>query len=233
MTGAPAKLDRHIVPSILSADFANLARDVQIVQQAGAQSIQVDVMDGHFVPNLTVGPDVVKALRRASSIFLDLHLMIENPLDYIDAFAKAGADLITLHVEACEDPQHAIARIHGLGKKAGLAIRPKTPVTALWPYLDDLDMALVMTVEPGFGGQAFMPEMLPKVEALRARLGWNAPRCRLQVDGGINVKTAPLAAAAGADSLVAGSAVFGAPDVPRAFQELQKLIDLPVEPRVK
>jgi ribulose-phosphate 3-epimerase len=230
---ATQKLERRIVPSVLSADFANLARDVNLIHQGGAQSVQVDVMDGHFVPNITVGPIVVEALRKNTKIFLDLHLMIENPLKYIEAFAKAGADLITLHYEACSDPAEAIRQVKQLGVKAGMAIRPKTPETVLLPLLESLDLALVMTVEPGFGGQAFLPDMLTKVRTLRAKLGYENPRCLLQVDGGINVKTAGLAAEAGANSLVAGSAVFGAADPVKAFLDLQKLIDLPSNPQVK
>lgn len=224
---------RHIVPSVLSADFANLERDVKMIQAAGAQSVQIDVMDGHFVPNITVGPVVVEALRRQTTIFLDLHLMIENPLEYIGAFAKAGADLLTLHWEACSDPAAAVAAVKKLGVKAGLAIRPKTPADVLYPLLAKLDLALVMTVEPGFGGQAFMPEMLEKVRVLRHKIDAMGLPCQLQVDGGINAKTAALAAAAGATSLVAGSAVFGAPDPAAAFQNLEKLIDLPSKTQVK
>lgn len=232
-SAASPRLRRHIVPSVLSADFANLARDVNLIQTGGAQSVQVDVMDGHFVPNLTVGPIVVEALRKASTIFLDLHLMIEHPLRYVEAFAKAGADLITVHYEACEDPAAALRAIRALGVKAGMAIRPKTSESVLWPLLGSLDLALVMTVEPGFGGQAFLPDMLPKVRSLRQHIDAGRLQCSLQVDGGINKKTAPQAAEAGADSLVAGSAVFGAPNPVDAFLELQKLIDLPSNTQVK
>ena len=231
-------MKRSIVPSILAADFADLARDVRRVQSAGAESVQVDVMDGHFVPNLSVGPAVVAALHRETSLFLDLHLMIENPLRFIDAFAKAGAGLITVHWEACRNPAEAIGAIKQCGIKAGLAIRPKTGAEVLDPFLRELDMALVMTVEPGFGGQSFMPEMLDKVRALRRRIDAENGSCRLQVDGGINFQTAPLAAAAGADSLVAGTAVFGAPDAAQAFRQLQALVasipvDFPSQSQVK
>ena len=224
---------RHIVPSVLSADFANLERDVRMIQAAGAQSVQFDVMDGHFVPNITIGPVVVEALRRRTAIFFDLHLMIENPLNFIGAFAKAGADLLTLHWEACQDPALAVAAVKKLGVKAGMAIRPKTPADVLYPLLAKLDLALVMTVEPGFGGQAFMPEMLEKVCLLRRKIDDMGLPCQLQVDGGINPKTAALAAEAGASSLVAGSAVFGAADPAKAFHDLEKLIDLPSKTRVK
>jgi ribulose-phosphate 3-epimerase len=218
------KLKRHIVPSALSASFAHLAQDVKLIQVAGAESIQIDVMDGHFVPNITVGPVVVESLRKETSIFLDVHLMIENPLQYIGAFAKAGSNLLTVHWEACNDALAVVREIKKLGAKAGVAIRPKTPADVLFPLLKELDYALVMTVEPGFGGQAFMPDMLEKVRALRKRLDDAKLTCELQVDGGINPKTAKLAADAGATSLVAGSAVFGAPDPAQAFRDLQKLI---------
>jgi ribulose-phosphate 3-epimerase len=213
-----------IVPSVLSADFAHLARDVQRMEKAGAKSVQIDVMDGHFVPNITVGPLFVEAIRRVSSIFLDVHLMIENPLDYIGVFAQAGSDLLTVHWEACPDPRKAIHEIKQLGVQAGMAIRPKTPADTLFTLLPELDVALVMTVEPGFGGQAFMPEMLEKVRELRRRIDQGSISCQLQVDGGINAETAPLAAQAGATSLVAGSAIFAAPDPTKAFQELTALV---------
>ena len=219
-----AKLKRHIVPSALSASFAYLARDVKLIQGAGAESIQIDVMDGHFVPNITVGPVVIESLRKETDIFLDVHLMIENPLQYIGVFAKAGSSLLTAHWEACKDPLAVIKEIKKLGVKAGMAIRPKTPVDVLLPLLKDLDYALVMTVEPGFGGQAFIPQMLEKVKVLRQKIDQANFSCELQVDGGINRQTAKSAADAGATSLVAGSAVFGASDPIQAFQDLQKLI---------
>jgi ribulose-phosphate 3-epimerase len=218
------QLKRHIVPSALSANFAYLARDINFIQEAGAESVQIDVMDGHFVPNITVGPVVLESLRKETSIFLDVHLMIENPLTYISAFAKAGANLLTAHWEACRDPLLVIKEIKKLGVKAGMAIRPKTPADVFYPLLQELDYALVMTVEPGFGGQAFMPEMLDKVRTLRKRIDEEHFMCELQVDGGINSKTAAMAAQAGATSLVAGSAVFGAKDPKQAFRDLQKLI---------
>jgi ribulose-phosphate 3-epimerase len=228
-TGAPGPRGAFIVPSALSANFAYLARDVKFIQEAGARSVQIDVMDGHFVPNITVGPVVIESLRKETTIFLDVHLMIENPLQYIGAFAKAGSNLMTVHWEACmpaEDPLNVIREIKKLGALAGVAIRPKTPADVLFPLLRELDYALVMTVEPGFGGQAFIPAMLDKVRVLRRMIDDHALKCELQVDGGINRQTAGLAAAAGASSLVAGSAVFGAANPAAAFQELQKLVDL-------
>jgi ribulose-phosphate 3-epimerase len=230
------KLKRRIVPSALSASFAWLARDINQIQKAGAQSVQIDVMDGHFVPNLTVGPVVIESLRQASSIFLDVHLMIENPLQYIAAFAKAGSNLLTVHWEAClpiQDPLAVIREIKKRGVLAGMAIRPKTGAEVLFPILQELDYVLVMTVEPGFGGQAFMPHMLDKVRLLRQKIDQAGLPCELQVDGGISLKTAALAAEAGATSLVAGSAIFGAPDPVQAFKDLQKLVDLPSQGRVQ
>jgi len=223
----------RIVPSVLSADFGNLVRDVQLIQRAGAKSVQIDVMDGHFVPNITVGPIVVEALRKQTSIFLDVHLMIEKPWKYIPEFANAGADLLTVHWEACPKPREVIRQIKKLGVKAGVAIRPKTSEKTLVPLLGEIDLALVMTVEPGFGGQAFMPKMLSKVRALRRLIQLRSYDCELQVDGGINAKTAPLAVEAGANSLVAGSAVYGATDPTEAFRSLQALVDLPVGVQVE
>ena len=214
----------RIVPSALSANFAYLARDINLIQKAGAQSVQIDVMDGHFVPNITVGPVVVKDLRRETTIFLDVHLMIENPLEYIGPFAAAGSNLLTVHWEACKDPLTTIREIKKLGVRAGMALRPKTGAEVLIPLLRELDYALVMTVEPGFGGQSFRPDMLEKVRFLRRKIDEAGLACELQVDGGINKQTAILAAEAGATSLVAGSAVFGAPDAVQAFKDLQKLI---------
>lgn len=225
------KLQRRIVPSALSASFAWLARDVNLIQTAGAQSIQIDVMDGHFVPNITVGPAVVESLRKETTIFLDVHLMIENPLQYIGPFAKAGSNLLTVHWEAClpagrlaQDPLTVIREIKKLGVQAGMAIRPKTKADVLFPLLKELNYVLVMTVEPGFGGQVFLPEMLEKVRILRRKIDDAHLRCELQVDGGISRQTAGLAAEAGATSLVAGSAIFGAPDPVQAFRDLQKLV---------
>ena len=219
-----SRLKRRIVPSALSASFAWLARDVNLIQNAGAQSVQIDVMDGHFVPNITVGPVVVEALRKETTIFLDVHLMIENPLQYIGPFAKAGSNLLTVHWEACQDPLAVIREIKKLGVQAGMAIRPKTGAEVLFPLLKELDYALVMTVEPGFGGQVFhaghagkgpgpAPQNRRGGSCLRAAGG----RRHQQADGW-------SAAAAGATSLVAGSAVFGAPDPAQAFKDLQKLI---------
>lgn len=201
-------------PSILSADFANLARDVKVIVDADSDMVHVDVMDGHFVPNISIGVPVVKSLRAATEGFLDVHLMISQPEKYIEAFAKAGSDLINVHFEAEGDMNAMIDQIHALGKKAALTIKPATPADVLFPYLHKLDMVLVMSVEPGFGGQSFMPDSLDKVRALRAEIDRLAVPCLIEIDGGVNLQNAPEIIAAGCDILVAGSAVFNAEDVP-------------------
>ena len=200
-----------ISPSILSSDFANLATEIGAIAQGGADLAHVDVMDGHFVPNITIGVPVVASLKKVSPLPLDVHLMISDPLFYLPAFLKAGSDLITFHLESDSDPSRTIDAIRAGGAKAGLAIKPKTPAEAVFPYLDRLDMVLVMTVEPGFGGQRFMADMLPKIEAVRAQCRRQGLSTDIQVDGGIDPSTAPLVARAGANVLVAGSAVFGHP----------------------
>src|SRR5687767_12477516 len=180
-----------IAPSILSADFSRLRDEIHAVEAAGADWLHVDVMDGHFVPNITVGPVVVKWLRKHTNLPQDVHLMIEDPEKYIPVFAKAGAWLQTVHVEACPNPRRTLALIKKSGCRAGMSVRPRTPIEKLRPYLDELDLVLVMTVEPGFGGQEFMADMLPKVKWVRAELARRQRRCWIEVDGGINRDTAP------------------------------------------
>jgi len=201
-----------IAPSILSADFARLGDEVAAIDRGGADYIHVDVMDGHFVPNITIGPLVVEALKRVTDKPLDVHLMIENPDRYIPDFASAGADIITVHQEAVPHLHRTVQLIKGLGKKAGVSLNPATPVATLEDILADLDLVLVMTVNPGFGGQSFIPSGLNKIEALRREIDRRGLNVELEVDGGVKVDNIERVAAAGADVFVAGSAVFGAED---------------------
>lgn len=201
-----------IAPSILSADFANLARDIQLVEKAGADYIHVDVMDGHFVPNITIGPAVVAAIRPVTKLPLDCHLMIEKPGNYIPDFAKAGADIINVHVEATPHIHRALQMIKNANVKAGVTINPGTPVAAIQHVLQMADLVLVMTVNPGFGGQAFIPEAVEKVKELKALKEEFGYHYEIEVDGGIVPETAKICQAAGADVFVAGSYIYNAPD---------------------
>ncbi len=211
-----------IAPSILSADFARLGEEVAAIDQAGADYIHVDVMDGHFVPNITIGPLVVDALRTVTDKPLDVHLMIENPDLYIPDFAKAGADIITVHQEAVPHLHRTIQLIHSLGKKAGVSINPATPVDTLDVIIDDLDLVLVMSVNPGFGGQAFIPSALDKIHSLRTVIDRRGLETELEVDGGVKVDNIAQVAAAGADVFVAGSAVFNADDYQATIAALRE-----------
>ena len=212
----------EFVPSVLSADFACLERSLAPVRKL-AGWVQVDVMDGHFVPNLSFGPGIVSSVARAGGLAVDVHLMVERPALFIEAFAAAGAGLITVHAEA-ENAAACVKKVKAMGLKAGLALRPKTPLGRVLPLLKVLDLVLIMTVEPGFGGRAFIPAMLSKVEAARELISRSGRKIWLQVDGGINAGTAALAAGAGADSLVIGSALFSAPDPAAFLKGLRKKI---------
>ena len=200
-----------IAPSILSADFANLERDIHNIEANGADWVHVDVMDGIFVPNISIGIPVVKALRPVTSLPLDVHLMIDRPIRYAEEFIKAGADWLTIHLES-DQPQNTLAcldKIRALGCKAAISLKPKTPAEAAIPYLAKCDMVLVMTVEPGFGGQGFIPECMDKIKAVRAEIQKHGYQCELEIDGGAKLNNTADIVAAGADVIVAGSAVFG------------------------
>ncbi|MCI8497116.1 MAG: ribulose-phosphate 3-epimerase [Clostridiales bacterium] len=212
-----------ISPSILSADFANLGADCRTVQQGGAEMLHIDVMDGHFVPNISIGVPVVASLNKLDlDIIFDVHLMISEPHRYIEPFAKAGADLITFHLESDSDADETIELIKSKGIIPAISVKPKTPAEAVFPYLDKVGMVLVMTVEPGFGGQSFMADMMPKVAAIRAECDRRGIEMDIQVDGGIDLNTAPVAAKAGANVLVAGSSVFGSDDPMAMVGKLKK-----------
>jgi ribulose-phosphate 3-epimerase len=209
----------EIAPSILSADFARLADEIAIVTSAGVKMLHLDVMDGHFVPNITIGPPVVAKLRKHSDLFFDSHLMISEPAKYIEPFAKAGVNNITFHIEVTDEPERIIDRIHELGCTAGITLNPQTPVESIRKVAPLCDMVLVMTVQPGFGGQEFMDDAARKVIAVREIVGSNI---RIEVDGGIDPQTTPIVVSYGADTLVAGNAIFGQPDRIAAIQAIRE-----------
>jgi ribulose-phosphate 3-epimerase len=215
-----------IAPSILSADFGRLADEVRAVTAAGADYIHVDVMDGHFVPNLTIGPPVIRALRRATNLPLDVHLMIEEPDRWISEYAAAGADLICVHAEACAHLHRAVQMIHAARKKAAVALNPATPIDHLRYVLEIVDMVLVMSVNPGFGGQSFIPQVIEKIRELRAEADRRGLPLDIEVDGGIKVENVDMVAAAGANVLVSGSGIFGEPDYAETISRMRQRADL-------
>ena len=217
-------MEYYIAPSLLSADFGRLAEEVRAVEAAGADMLHVDVMDGRFVPNITIGPLVVSAIRKVSAAPLDVHLMIVEPERYIEEFAKAGADVITVHAEATPHLQRAVARIRELGKKAGVSLNPSTSLSAIEWVLTDVDLVLIMSVNPGFGGQAFLPSSLGKIELLRTQLTRAGLNVDIQVDGGIKAENVGEVVAAGGNVIVSGSGIFGTPDYKKTIERMRKNI---------
>ena len=210
-----------ISPSILSSDYGNLSSELKRMEACGADMLHIDVMDGHFVPNITLGAPIVKCIRKSSTLPFDVHLMISDPYKYIPDFVNAGSDIITFHAEADSDIEKTIDLILASGKKAGLSVKPKTPVEAVYPYLDKLSMVLVMTVEPGFGGQSFMEDMMPKVSAVRSEIDRRGLDVDIQVDGGINKDTISIAAKAGANVFVSGNAIFSSDDAKKTIADFK------------
>ncbi len=215
-------MDTKISASILSADFGNLERELKRAQESGCDMIHFDVMDGHFVPNLSYGVPVLKSIRKYCSLPFDVHLMITDPLGFIDAFADAGADHITFHLEAADNPDEVIEKIRSRGLTAGISVKPKTPVELIYPLIKKLDMVLIMTVEPGFGGQGFIPETLEKISALRKEAERQGSELDIEVDGGIGFNTSPKVREAGANVLVSGSYIFKAEDMAAAVASMRR-----------
>lgn len=219
-----AKLPIQVCPSILSGDFGRLAEEAKRLEHAKADAIHIDIMDGHFVPNITFGPQAVAAIRKATRLFLDIHMMIYNPFDYIEPFIQAGADRITFHFEATEDVDDTIAFIRKCGKKAGLAFRPETSFSMIPKYLDRCDMLLLMTVSPGFGGQKFMPDVLDKIKLTREACERQKIKLDIEVDGGINLETGAQCVQAGANILVSGNFLFQQSDLGKAIDALRRCV---------
>jgi len=216
---------KKIAPSILSADFGRLAEEITAVEKAGADWIHIDVMDGHFVPNITIGPSVVSSLRKVTKLPFDVHLMIENPERYVETFARAGSDFITVHVEACHHLHRIVTLIRETGARAGVSLNPATPLALIEPILPDIDLLLVMSVNPGFGGQSFIGSVLPKIRRAGERVKTVGPNDRLEVDGGVTLDNARSVAEAGAEVLVAGAAVFGSSDYGKTLAAMRAAID--------
>jgi ribulose-phosphate 3-epimerase len=229
VTSIPGKRPR-IAPSVLSADFSRLGDEVRRVEEGGADLLHLDVMDGHFVPNLTFGPMVVEALNRITDLHLSTHLMMSDPLPMLEAFVRAGSDAVIVHIESYPDPRPALGRIRELGAAAGLTLNPGTPFEAVEPYLDHVDQLLIMSVNPGWGGQGFMPEVLPKVTRAAEARRDKGYGYEIHIDGGIDLGTAPRAVQAGAEVLVAGSAVFKAPDPRARVGELRRAAEAALRP---
>ncbi|ACH40520.1 ribulose-phosphate 3-epimerase [Citrifermentans bemidjiense Bem] len=219
---------KKIAPSILSADFARLGEEIKAIEAGGADYVHIDVMDGQFVPNITIGPLIVEAARRVTTLPLDVHLMIDNPDRYIPDFAKAGSDIIVVHAEATNHLHRTVQLIKSLGKKAGVSLNPATPLNLLDYVMEDLDLILLMTVNPGFGGQSFIEACIPKIQALRATMDRRGIEAELEVDGGVKIDNIARISHAGADVFVAGSAVFNSPDYAATIAELKKKAKEPV-----
>jgi ribulose-phosphate 3-epimerase len=216
---------KKIAPSVLSADFSRLGEEVRAVEKAGADVIHVDVMDGHFVPNITIGPLVVQGLRKLTSLPLDVHLMIAEPQRYIDAFSQAGSDWITVHAEACPQLKRTVKRIHQLKVRPGIVLKPATPLKTLFPVIDDIDLVLLMSVNPGFGGQSFIPSTLKKIERLRKIVDQNRYPLEIEVDGGVKIENIREVSRAGADIFVLGTGIFKTRDYEETIKKLRKEIE--------